>query len=85
MRILTGIIISNKMQKTVVVEVTRRFPHPFYKKLIKKSNKFKADTGDFKVSLGDKVRIIETSPFSKDKNFKILEIVDIKKSKGEAK
>jgi len=74
-KIFSGIVVSTKMDKTAVVEVTRRTPHPLYKKLLKRSKKYKADTGDFKVSLGDRVKIIETRPISKDKHFRILEVV----------
>lgn len=78
MKTIEGVIISNKMIKTAVVEVVRRVPHPLYKKLVKKSSKFKVDTGEFQVSVGDRVRIIETRPISKDKNFKIMEVLDKK-------
>lgn len=70
-----GKVISSKMQNTVMVEVFRRKPHPLYKKLLKRSTKFKVDTGKHSVSVGDKVRIIETRPISKDKHFKIEEVI----------
>ena len=74
-KMLKGKIISLKMQKTVVVEVTRKSPHPMYRKLIKISKKFKADTGDLNLSVGDNVKIGEIRPLSKDKKFKVLEVL----------
>ena len=70
-----GKVISSKMQNTVMVEVFRRKPHPLYKKLLKRSTKFKVDTEKHSVSVGDKVRIIETRPISKGKHFKIEEVI----------
>jgi len=72
---LNGIIISLKMQKTAVVEVARLAPHPLYKKLLRRSTKIKADTGSLELSVGDKVIIAETRPISKDKKFKVLEVI----------
>lgn len=72
-KILTGIVVGNKMQKTVVVEVTRKTPHPLYKKLLKKSKKFLADSGEAMYEIGQTVKIIETRPMSKNKHFKVLE------------
>lgn len=83
MKILEGIVVSTKMQNTVVVEVTRRTPHPLYKKLMKKSRKFKADANGITVHEGDRVRIVETKPVSKDKHFKIHERVTTKKEAKE--
>lgn len=77
MKILEGIIISNKMQKTAVVEVISRTPHSLYKKLIKRSKKFKVGTNGFEVSVGDRVRIVETKPISKGKNFKVKELINL--------
>lgn len=71
---LDGIIVSVKMQKTVVVKIARINPHPLYKKLIKKDNRLNADIGTFTPKVGDRVRIIETKPISKTKHFKILEV-----------
>jgi len=70
-----GTIVSVKMQKTVVVEVTTSSPHKLYKKLIKTGKRYKADTGDLALKLGDKVKIGEISPMSKDKKFKVLEVI----------
>ena len=74
-KILDGIIVSVKMQKTAVVSITRKFPHPLYKKLIKKDNKLNADVATFTPIVGDRVKIVETKPMSKTKHFKILEVI----------
>lgn len=75
MKIFEGIVVSGGKNKTVVVEVSRRTPHPLYGKLMRLSKKLKTDTGDFEVVIGNKVKIGETRPMSKDKYFKILEII----------
>lgn len=74
-KILEGVVVSLKMQKTAVVQVTRVAPHPIYKKLIKKDKKIKADTSSFELAVGDRVRMFETRPISKLKHFKILEVI----------
>lgn len=75
MKIFEGIIISTKMQKTVMVEATRKVAHPLYKKLIKRNKKYKVDSTGFSVSEGDRVKIGETKPISKDKHFKIIKVL----------
>ena len=72
-KIYTGKIISDKMDKTVVVAVTRLTQHPMYKKTIKKIAKFKAHDSDNKCKVGDVVSIIESRPLSKDKRWKIID------------
>lgn len=72
-KILTGKVVSTKMQNTVVVEVFRKTPHPLYKKLMLRSKKHQADTAGMTVAVGDTVRIIETKPISKNKHFKLME------------
>jgi small subunit ribosomal protein S17 len=74
-KIYTGNVISDKMDKTVVVAVTRLTQHPLYKKTIKKIAKFKAHDEENRYKKGDKVSIIESRPLSKDKRWKILDIV----------
>ena len=74
-KVLKGIVTSTSMKNTIVVEITRRVPHPLYKKLLKKSNSFKVDTDGKTVSVGDTVAIVETKPMSKDKHFKVSEII----------
>jgi small subunit ribosomal protein S17 len=72
-KIYTGKIISNKMDKTVVVAVTRLFQHPVYKKTVKRVTKFKAHDENNKCQIGDIVKIIETRPLSKDKRWLVME------------
>lgn len=72
-KIFEGKVVSLKMNKTVVVEVTRRKPHPLYKKLIKRSRKFLVDTNNLSLEVGQTVKIVETRPISKNKFFKVLE------------
>ena len=72
-KIFEGKIVSLKMQNTAVVEVLRRVPHPLYKKVLKRNKKHKADTAGLNLSVGDKVKIVEVRPISKDKHFKVME------------
>jgi len=72
-KILNGKIVSLKGQDTVVVGVTRKVAHPLYKKLMKKTKRFKADSKGQILNLGDRVKIISVRPISKDKFFKVLE------------
>lgn len=70
---LTGIVVSDKMQKTVVVKVERIKEHPKYKKRYKIHKKYKAHDENKEFHVGDKVLIEETTPISKDKHFKVVE------------
>ena len=71
-KVLSGVVVSDKMKDTIVVEVTRFVKHPKYDKYMKRSKNFKAhDAGNTK-KIGDKVEIIETRPISKDKHFKLM-------------
>jgi small subunit ribosomal protein S17 len=70
-----GTVTSNKMDKTVVVRVERRVPHPKYGKIVTKSSKFYAHNDENKAKLGDRVRIIETRPLSKLKRWRVVEIL----------
>lgn len=70
-----GKVVSAKMQKTVVVAIERIVSHPRYKKNIKKINKLKADTAGIEIKVGDKVKIEETRPMSRDKYFKVVEVI----------
>lgn len=74
-KVYTGKIISDAMDKTVVVAVMRLTQHPIYKKTIKKITKFKAHDAENKCKVGDVVSIIESRPLSKDKRWKILDVV----------
>ncbi len=71
----TGKVVSDKMDKTVVVAVTRHFQHPVYKKTVKKVARFKAHDEQNACKIGDEVKIIETRPASKDKRWLVLEIL----------
>lgn len=74
-KILEGIIVSLKMQKTAIVSVSRKYSHPLYKKLIKKEKGISADTSTFSPNVGDRVKIVETKPISRTKHFKIMEVM----------
>ncbi len=76
-KIRTGIVISSKMQKTVVVEIKEKIPHPLYKKLITRSKKIKAHD-EIGVQTGQTVKIVETRPIARDVHFKVLEVVNVK-------
>lgn len=71
-----GTVVSDKMDKTVVVEVVRQFPHRLYKKIIKRSKKFKAHDEDNACTVGDVVRIMETRPLSKQKRWRVVTILE---------
>ena len=75
-KIYTGKILNDKMDKTVVVGVTRLYQHPMYKKTVKKLTKFKAHDEENKCKVGDKVTIVETRPLSKEKRWAVLEIIE---------
>jgi small subunit ribosomal protein S17 len=70
-----GVVVSDKMQKTRVVEVVRIFKHPLYKKYIRVKRKFKAHDEKNKTKVGDKVIIQETRPISKEKHFVIVKVL----------
>jgi len=74
MKAIIAKVVSAKMEKTAVVSVERVVVHPMYKKRLRKSKGFKADTGEFKVKPGDIVKISQTRPISKDKHYKIVSI-----------
>ena len=71
-----GIVVSDKMQKTVVVALERRFPHPLYGKMVTRTRKVKAHNADDSAKTGDRVRIMETRPLSKDKRWRVVEIAE---------
>ena len=70
-----GEVVSTKMQKTIVVEVSRRVPHPLYKRIIGKRKKFYAHDEEGTAKLGDVVRIVECRPLSKLKRWRLMDIV----------
>ena len=71
-----GLVVSDKMDKTVVVAVTDKHTHPVYKKTITRTRRFKAHDETNECGVGDKVRIVETRKLSKDKNWRVAEIVE---------
>jgi len=72
----TGIVVSNKMDKTIVVAVEVREKHPLYGKFVKRTTKFVAQDEKNECSEGDRVRIMETRPLSKTKRWRLVEIVE---------
>lgn len=70
-----GFVVSDKMMKTRVVEITRTMEHPLYKKVTRRRKRFKAHDEKNETKVGDKVRIVETRPLSKDKRWRIAEIL----------
>ena len=71
-----GKVVSDKMDKTIVVAVENRVPHPLYKKIIKRTYKLKAHDEKNECSAGDRVRVMETRPISKDKRWRLVEIIE---------
>ncbi|NVK17855.1 MAG: 30S ribosomal protein S17 [Methylocystaceae bacterium] len=71
-RILQGVVVSDKQEKTVVVKVERRTKHPLYKKFIKRSKKYAAHDENNQFKVGDLVKIQETKPISKNKSWEVL-------------
>ena len=71
-----GLVVSDKMQKTVVVAIDRRVPHPVYGKMVTRTTRLKAHDEENSAKVGDTVRIMETRPLSKDKRWRVVEIVD---------
>jgi small subunit ribosomal protein S17 len=81
-RRLTGIVTSDKMMKTVVVEITRTYQHPLYKKVVHASNRFKAHD-ELGAKVGDVVQIVESRPLSRDKRW-VVEAIVRRPGAGEA-
>ena len=71
-----GTVVSDKMQKTIVVAVKDNVRHPLYKKIIKRTYKLKAHDENNECRIGDTVRVMETRPLSKDKRWRLVEIVE---------
>ncbi|HVB30955.1 MAG: 30S ribosomal protein S17 [Gemmatimonadaceae bacterium] len=71
-----GLVVSDKMQKTVVVALERRVAHPVYGKMVTRTTNVKAHDEENSAKLGDTVRIMETRPLSKDKRWRVVEIVE---------
>ncbi len=71
-----GTVVSDKMDKTIVVSIEDKVKHPLYKKIVKYTVKFKAHDENNECGIGDRVEIMETRPISKDKNFRLVRIVE---------
>jgi len=71
-----GKVTSDKMDKTIVVAVEDRVPHPLYKKIIKRTYKLKAHDENNECGIGDRVRVMETRPLSKDKRWRLVEVIE---------
>ena len=71
-----GKVISNKMDKTIVVAVENNVRHPLYNKIVKKTYKLKAHDENNECKIGDKVKVMETRPLSKDKRWRLVEIME---------
>ena len=72
----SGVVTSNKMDKTITVKVERKVKHPLYGKFVKKSTKFHAHDDKNECSIGDTVRIMETRPMSKTKRWRLVEVLE---------
>ena len=75
-KVRTGKVISNKMDKTIVVGIENHVKHPLYKKIVKKTYKLKAHDENNECNIGDTVKVMETRPLSKDKRWRLVEIVE---------
>ncbi len=73
---LVGKVVSNKMDKTIVVAIEDSVRHPLYKKIVKRTVKLKAHDEMNECSIGDRVRVMETRPLSKDKRWRLVEIIE---------
>jgi len=73
---LTGKVVSDKMDKTIVVTVETRVAHPRYKKIIKRTYRLKAHDENNECGVGDTVKVMETRPLSKDKRWRVVEIIE---------
>ena len=71
-----GVVVSDKMDKTIVVAIRTRVKHPLYGKIMNRTEKFKAHDENNECGIGDTVRIMETRPLSKDKRWRLVEIIE---------
>ena len=71
-----GVVVSDKMDKTITVEIRTRVKHPLYGKIMNRTEKFKAHDENNEAGIGDTVRIMETRPLSKDKRWRLVEIIE---------
>ncbi len=75
-KVRTGTVVSNKMDKTIVVAVKDRVKHPLYKKIVDRTYKLKAHDENNDCNIGDRVRVMETRPLSKDKRWRLVEVIE---------
>jgi len=75
-KVLVGIVVSDKMDKTITVAIEEKVAHPLYKKVVKKTKKYKVHDENNEAGEGDTVEIMETRPLSKDKYFRLVRIVE---------
>jgi small subunit ribosomal protein S17 len=75
-KVRVGVVVSNKMQKSIVVSIGRRVPHPLYKKYFQRTTKLLAHDEKNEAKIGDTVQIMETRPLSKRKRWRLVEIVE---------
>ena len=75
-KVRTGVVVSDKMDKTITVEIRTRVRHPLYGKIVNRTQKFKAHDERNECGVGDTVRIMETRPLSKEKRWRLAEIVE---------
>ncbi|MCI6157275.1 MAG: 30S ribosomal protein S17 [Peptoniphilaceae bacterium] len=78
-RTAIGIVVSDKMDKTIVVEVATRVKHPLYEKMVKRTMRLKAHDENNQAKVGDRVSIMETRPLSKQKRYRLVEILEAAK------
>ncbi len=76
LRVLAGTVVSDRMDKTIVVLVSSQKRHPMYEKYIRRSKRVKAHDADNECNIGDRVRVVESRPLSRDKRWRLLEIVE---------
>ena len=72
----TGVVVSDKIDKTIVVEIRTRVRHPLYGKIMNRTNRIKAHDENNECGIGDTVRVMETRPLSKDKRWRLVEIIE---------
>ena len=75
-KVMTGTVVSNKIDKTIVVAVETSVKHPIYGKIVKKTYKLKAHDEENQCQIGDRVKVMETRPLSKDKRWRLVEVVE---------
>lgn len=75
-KVRIGVVVSNKMDKTATVQVTRTFAHATFKRVIRRSKKYLVHDGENALKIGDRVRIVETRPLSRRKRWRLLEVIE---------